>query len=223
MAKKPRTPKPAIASQHTMEFKEIPLGSIRVEAVRHPGNPETDWQPLWESIREIGLVEPLVVVPEGDHYYLVAGFRRLLALWQISVMDAMDALLRKLPDEMKYPGGGFELIRALMKAAPKVKAPCVIRSGVDGFWVTKARAAENIIRKPLTDAEEKRLALGRGHRGLADLEYLTNQYDPAYRASLRRQTPSGNEGSPSTFTVAYNAFNVAQHLLRHPEDRRTDE
>lgn len=55
-------------------------------------------QELAGSIREIGLLQPVVVRPDGDGYELVAGERRLRAA-QLIGMDSIPALVRETDDD----------------------------------------------------------------------------------------------------------------------------
>ncbi len=53
---------------------------------------------LAASIRETGVIQPLVVVPEEDHYRIIVGERRWRAA-QIAGLKKIPALIRQLPRE----------------------------------------------------------------------------------------------------------------------------
>jgi ParB family chromosome partitioning protein len=83
---------------------------VDVEKVRSsPWQPRKDFDPerldeLARSVRENGMIQPLVVRKNGDNYELIAGERRLRAVrdvldWKkvpVVVMDAEDARMREL-------------------------------------------------------------------------------------------------------------------------------
>lgn len=77
----------------------VPLSRVRVR----PGQPrqtfsEASLTELAEDIRANGLVNPLTVTqdPDGEHFNLVAGERRLRAL---ALLNATDAPVRVIPEE----------------------------------------------------------------------------------------------------------------------------
>ncbi len=64
-----------------MRVKEIPLDQILdPEVPVRTVASEEAMDDLISSIREFGLLEPLLVVKEGENYRLVAGHRRLIAV-----------------------------------------------------------------------------------------------------------------------------------------------
>ena len=77
---------------------------IRIDRIRaNPQQPrrvfdEDSLQELAGSIREIGLLQPVVVRADGDGYELVAGERRLRAV-QLVGLDSIPALVRETDDE----------------------------------------------------------------------------------------------------------------------------
>jgi len=82
----------------TGEIQHIALGKI----VRNPGQPRTMFDPqlireLADSIRERGVLQPVLLRPQGDGYQLVAGERRLLAT-QEAGFSTIPAIIRPLTD-----------------------------------------------------------------------------------------------------------------------------
>lgn len=77
---------------------------IRIDLIRaNPQQPrrvfdEDNLQELAGSIREIGLLQPVVVRPDGEGYELVAGERRLRAV-QLVGLNTIPALVRATDDE----------------------------------------------------------------------------------------------------------------------------
>jgi ParB family chromosome partitioning protein len=81
------------------EHPESGYAEISIDAIRpNPGQPRTDFDQagldaLASSIASVGLLQPIVVRPEGDVYVLVAGERRLRASKQAG-MARIPAVIR---------------------------------------------------------------------------------------------------------------------------------
>lgn len=77
---------------------------IDIDLLRpNPDQPRTKFtreslEELAASIRETGVIQPLVVVPEEDHYRIIVGERRWRAA-QIAGLKKIPALIRHLPRE----------------------------------------------------------------------------------------------------------------------------
>ena len=88
------------ASQKDRELKDLPVEFI----TRGKYQPRRDMHPdaleeLAESIREQGVMQPIVVRPlSGDRYEIIAGERRWRAA-QIAGLADIPALIRDVPDE----------------------------------------------------------------------------------------------------------------------------
>ena len=78
------------------EFMHLPLESIIVEEqIRSRINAEGEsFKALMESIKERGVIEPIIVTPRGDKYLLVCGERRYLA----SSMLGMEPIPARILD-----------------------------------------------------------------------------------------------------------------------------
>ncbi|MEK7315504.1 MAG: ParB/RepB/Spo0J family partition protein, partial [Candidatus Eisenbacteria bacterium] len=66
--------------------------------IRNPAQPRTQFDPatireLADSIRERGVLQPVLIRPSGDHYQLVAGERRFLAA-QEAGFNTIPAIVR---------------------------------------------------------------------------------------------------------------------------------
>ena len=102
------TPDPAIEA----ELKELPLDLIQ----RGRYQPRRDMdeealQELAESIKQQGVLQPVVVrALESGHYELVAGERRWRAT-QLAGFDRIPALIRQVPDEAAIALGLVENIQ----------------------------------------------------------------------------------------------------------------
>jgi ParB family transcriptional regulator, chromosome partitioning protein len=94
---------PTAADQSTTTvlagYAEIPVGAITA----NPKQPRTEFDPdghaeLVQSIRSIGLLQPIVVRPARDGYELVAGERRLRATKDAG-LSTIAAIIRQTDDD----------------------------------------------------------------------------------------------------------------------------
>ena len=81
------------------EVIQVPLEKIR----RNPDQPRKAFrkeslEELAASIREHGVIQPLLLMPDGEGYILVAGERRLRAS-QLAGLSTVPAILRKMGQE----------------------------------------------------------------------------------------------------------------------------
>ncbi len=80
------------------DIQHVPLAKI----VRNPAQPRTQFEPsaireLAASIRERGVLQPVLLRPAGDGYQLVAGERRFLAAREAG-FNTIPAIIRPLTD-----------------------------------------------------------------------------------------------------------------------------
>ena len=88
----------ASADARTSDIHHVALSKI----VRNPAQPRTHFDPqsireLADSIRERGVLQPVLIRPSGDHYQLVAGERRFLAAKEAG-FSSIPAIVRPLTD-----------------------------------------------------------------------------------------------------------------------------
>lgn len=81
------------------EIKEIMLADI----VPNPGQPRREFdreklQELADSIREHGLLQPILVKPEGNRYIIIAGERRFRAT-QLAGIDRINCIVRDCTEQ----------------------------------------------------------------------------------------------------------------------------
>ncbi len=106
---------PSLSSAEETQFEEIAVVSIRPNPhqPRKHFNSES-FEELVSSVREFGLVQPVVVRPQGDSYILVAGERRWRAAKQAG-LRTIPAIVRKsdeieaiemAPEALNYCQGG---------------------------------------------------------------------------------------------------------------------
>ena len=86
------------ADQTHRDIVHVPLGKI----IRNPAQPRTQFDPgtikeLAESIRERGVLQPVLLRPFEDKYQLVAGERRFLAAREAG-FHTIPAIVRPLTD-----------------------------------------------------------------------------------------------------------------------------
>jgi ParB family chromosome partitioning protein len=76
--------------EFTIELGEIDAGEnpLRLEG-KNKGITE-----LAESIRRIGLINPLVVAPDGEHYRLIAGHRRFAACRRVGLKEVQVRIIK---------------------------------------------------------------------------------------------------------------------------------
>ncbi len=80
---------PGIAQDETGEDTTLPVSQI----VPNPNQPRTDYDEeslseLTDSIKKVGLLQPIIVRPMGDRYQIIAGERR----WRASCAAGLDAV-----------------------------------------------------------------------------------------------------------------------------------
>ena len=102
-------------STTTAQAEELGIGTkmvpiARIKVVRNQRHEVGDVQPLADSMRQHGLLQALVVSPDGDDFELVAGERRLAAAallnWKeievkVKTRDALDRALAQLDENDK--------------------------------------------------------------------------------------------------------------------------
>jgi len=98
-------------------------------------------QELADSIRSQGIVQPIVVRPEGDHFELVAGERRWRAA-QIAGLQKIPAVIRKLDSKS---AAAIALIENIQREDlnPLEQAQALMRL-IDEFDLTHQQVADSV-------------------------------------------------------------------------------
>lgn len=123
-------------------LKHLPIDSISP----NPNQPRSDMDPasleeLSFSIREAGLLEPIVVRHVGDHFELVAGERRWRACRQIGWSE-IPAIVRGFQDHESLEAALIEnLQRADLNAVEEARAYQVL---VDKYGLTHEGIAKKV-------------------------------------------------------------------------------
>lgn len=142
------------------EWEEQPVREIELKRIRaNPFQPrrEFDTEALAEleaSIRENGLLQPLVVRPSGTGFELVAGERRLRALTGLGRASA-PVIVRDLSDEQM-------LLLALVENLQReelnaIEEAVAYQRLIDGFGLTQSQVSSRVGRSRSTVANSLRL------------------------------------------------------------------
>ena len=137
------------------DIREVLIARVR----RNPFQPRREFNDdtlseLVESIRENGLLQPLVVRPAGEAWELVAGERRLRALKKLG-WEKAPTLVRELSDEQMLV---VALVENLQREALNAIEEAVgYQQLIDGFGLTQQAVAERVGRDRSTVANALRL------------------------------------------------------------------
>lgn len=136
----------ADVSDSDTELREILLDKIRENPENfYPPLPEDEAEALRESIQANGLLEPLLVVADGDTYRLVSGHNRLRALRDLRAgalgMDYKTALCRVLPSM----DADHEITAIIESNRQRKKTPAVLQQEAEALtevYVRRKQAGE---------------------------------------------------------------------------------
>ena len=135
-------------SDSDTELREIFLDKIRENPENfYPPLPEDEADALRESIQANGLLEPLLVVPDGATYRLVSGHNRLRALRDLRAnafgMDYKTALCRVLP----AMDADHEITAIIEANRQRKKTPAVLQQEAEALtevYVRRKQAGEEL-------------------------------------------------------------------------------
>jgi len=142
------------------ETADLPIREVELARVRpNPFQPrrEFDDEALGEleaSIRENGLLQPIVLRPAGRGFELVAGERRFRALQRLR-WETAPAIVRELGDEQM-------LLLALVENLQReelnaIEEAVAYQQLIDGFGLTQAQVASRVGKNRSTVANSLRL------------------------------------------------------------------
>jgi len=179
----------------TSDITHVPLTKI----TRNPVQPRTQFDPasireLADSIRERGVLQPVLLRPAGDGYQLVAGERRFLAAGEAG-FNSIPAIIRPLTDRESLLIALIENVqrenlnpvdeaRAYYRLAAEYGLPhdeIAKRVGKDRSTVSNIIRFNNLPPEVLTLMETGRLSAGHG-RALLSLASGKQQIDLASAA-----------------------------------------
>ena len=125
-----------------LKFEELPVSAIRPNA-RQPRNsfPEAGIKELAESIREVGILQPLVVRSTQAGFELIAGERRPRA--------AREAGLERVPVLIRQAGENESMELALVENLQRedlspLETAAAYQALMDGFGLTKDQLARRL-------------------------------------------------------------------------------
>ena len=82
-----------------IETKKIPIDKIKLGNIQvHQTHETENLELLAEHIRKIGLIQPIVVYPDGDNFELIVGRRRFLAYKDVLKWSEILAMIIEKPD-----------------------------------------------------------------------------------------------------------------------------
>lgn len=122
--------------------REVPLSAIRPnpEQPRRTFDPD-ELQALADSIATHGVLQPVVVVEDGESYVLVAGERRTRAATHLG-LETIPAVVRTANEQERLELALVENIqRSDLNALEEAKA---FRHLIDDFGLTQERVAERV-------------------------------------------------------------------------------
>lgn len=143
-----------------VEPGEAPVRHVEVERIRpNPYQPRREFEgpaleELERSLREHGLLQPLVVRPAEDGWQLVAGERRWRAARRIG-WSQVPAIVRELSDEQMLL---LALVENLQRESLSAIEEAVgYQRLIDGFGLTQQEVAERVGRDRSTVSNSLRL------------------------------------------------------------------
>lgn len=142
------------------ETVDLPVREVELARVRpNPFQPRREFDEaalgeLETSIRENGLLQPIVLRPAGRGFEIVAGERRFRALQRLG-RDTAPAIVRDLSDEQM-------LLLALVENLQReelnaIEEAVAYQQLIDGFGLTQAQVAARVGRDRSTVANSLRL------------------------------------------------------------------
>jgi ParB family transcriptional regulator, chromosome partitioning protein len=138
-----------------LKFEELPVSAIRPNS-RQPRTsfPEAGIRELAASIKEVGILQPLVVRPTPGGFELIAGERRLRA--------AKEAGLERVPVLIRQAGEDESMELALVENLQRenlspLETAAAYQTLMDGFGLTKERLARRLGKSRATVTNTLRL------------------------------------------------------------------
>ena len=194
---------------HDGELREVPIDLIQ----RGRFQPRRDMDPaalqeLADSIRQQGVMQPVVVRPIAEgHFELIAGERRWRAT-QMAELDRIPAIIRDVPDDAAIAMALIENIQR--ENLNPIEEAFALQRLQDEFGLTQAQVAEAVgkSRTTITNllrlislSEDVRVMLEHG-----DLEMGHGRAANAGSAAGGREIPvgaaDGSPGSPGATGIA---------------------
>ena len=125
-----------------LKFEELPVTAIRPNA-RQPRNsfPEAGIRELAASIKEVGILQPLVVRSTPAGFELIAGERRLRAA-RVAGLDRVPVLIRQAGEDESME---LALVENLQREnLTPLETAAAYQALMDGFGMTKDQLARRL-------------------------------------------------------------------------------
>ena len=125
-----------------LKFEELPVTAIRPNA-RQPRNsfPEAGIRELAASIKEVGILQPLVVRSTPAGFELIAGERRLRAA-RVAGLDRVPVLIRQAGEDESME---LALVENLQREnLTPLETAAAYQALMDGFGLTKDQLARRL-------------------------------------------------------------------------------
>src|ERR671938_601030 len=125
-----------------LRFEEVPVSAIRPNTHQPRRNfSETSMKELAASIREVGILQPLVIRSTEGGFELIAGERRLRA--------AQEAGLDRVPVLIRQAGEGESMEMALVENLQRedlnpLETAAAYQALMDGFGLSKEQLAHRL-------------------------------------------------------------------------------
>ena len=125
-----------------LKFEELPVSALRPNSRQPRTNfPEAGIRELAASIKEVGILQPLVVRPTPGGFELIAGERRLRA--------AKEAGLERVPVLIRQAGEDESMELALVENLQRenlspLETAAAYQALMDGFGLTRERLARRL-------------------------------------------------------------------------------
>ncbi|MDX9893430.1 MAG: ParB/RepB/Spo0J family partition protein [Patescibacteria group bacterium] len=121
---------------------QVPINKIKA----NPLQPRSSFdheslEELTNSIKEHGILQPLILVPSGDNYEVIAGERRLRAS-QILELKTVPAIIRNLAEQQKLELALVENIQR--KDLTPIEEAVAYQRLIDEFSLTQEEAAKRV-------------------------------------------------------------------------------
>ncbi len=121
---------------------QVPINKIKA----NPLQPRSSFdheslEELTNSIKEHGILQPLILVPSGDNYEVIAGERRLRAS-QILELKTVPAIIRDLAEQQKLELALVENIQR--KDLTPIEEAVAYQRLIDEFSLTQEEAAKRV-------------------------------------------------------------------------------
>ncbi|MFA6410260.1 MAG: ParB/RepB/Spo0J family partition protein [Candidatus Buchananbacteria bacterium] len=121
---------------------KVPINKIKA----NPHQPRTDFdheslEDLTNSIKEHGIIQPLILTPSGNDYEVIAGERRLRAA-QILELETVPAVIRDIQEQQKLELALVENIQR--KDLNAIEEAVAYQRLIDEFNLTQEEAAVRV-------------------------------------------------------------------------------